>query len=46
MVNIKDTPAEVRWELANRSATTSHINYDTLYRVTFEDLIDDLESMF
>jgi hypothetical protein len=46
MVNIKDTPAEVRWELVTRSATVSHINYDTLYRVAFEDQIDDLESMF
>ncbi len=46
MVSIKDIPAEVRWELATKSTTAYHINYDMLYRVAFEDQIDDLETRF
>lgn len=46
MVTIKDIPAEVKWEIATRSASSMPIVYDLLFRGAFGDKVDDLETAF
>jgi len=42
MVNIKDIPAEVRWEIATKAANTQSVVYDMLVRQIIGDKIDDI----
>lgn len=42
MVNIKDIPAEVRWEIATKSANRQSVVYDMLVRQIIGDRIDEI----
>ncbi|MFA6371574.1 MAG: hypothetical protein WCW68_03015 [Methanothrix sp.] len=42
MVNIKDIPAEVRWEIATRAANSQSVVYDMLVRQIIGDKIDEI----
>ncbi|HWQ18520.1 MAG TPA: hypothetical protein VN455_02005 [Methanotrichaceae archaeon] len=46
MVSIKDIPAEVRWEIATRSASSMPLVYDMIFRGAFGDKVDELETAF
>jgi hypothetical protein len=42
MVNIRDIPAEVRWEIATKAANSQSIVYDMLVRQIIGDKIDEI----
>jgi hypothetical protein len=42
MVNIKDIPAEVRWEIATKAANSQSVVYDMLVRQIIGDKIDEI----
>ena len=42
MVSIKDIPAEVRWEIATKSANSQSVVYDMLVRQIIGDKIDEI----
>ncbi len=45
MVDIKDIPAEVRWEIATKAADTQAVVYDMLVRQIIGDKIDEIWKM-
>jgi len=45
MVNIKDIPAEVRWEIATEAANSQSVVYDMLVRQIIGDKIDEIWNM-
>ena len=42
MFNIKDIPAEVRWEIATKAANSQSVVYDMLVRQIIGDKIDEI----
>ena len=42
MVSLKDIPAEVRWEIATKSANSQAVVYDMLVRQIIGDRIDEI----
>ena len=42
MVSLKDIPAEVRWEIATKSANSQSVVYDMLVRQIIGDRIDEI----